>query len=361
MHMLCHVDRLPLRLERQKKLCLFCCLVFNLPRLLRLAAAKIWLRLFRPGAKLIGIALLEHMGDIVASEPIVRRIRMENPGALIVWFVGAHYREIAESHPDIDMAVALRHLSEWIVLRRFGFLDRIVDLHLPGRICRVCRVPLVKTAGDEYINKENYYELGNLLSVMLRNAGLPVFDEGPRLRIPPDACRSIDAFALPPRYVCIHCVSNEASRNWDAAKWAELVRAVTHTSHLNVVEVGLESALSGFVDPFFTSLCGRLSLMETAEVIRRADVFIGVDSGPAHLANAVSTYGIILLGRYREFPDYMPFSGDYADGSNATILQHNGPLLGMPLEPVLATLLERMENGRDANRYAPPCPDARTE
>jgi len=221
-------------------------------------------------------------------------------------------------------------------------------------------VPLVKFAGNQSINKLNYYSFGNLLSVMQQNAGLSAFDDGPQHHIPLGVSYRIDRLALPCQFVCIHCISNEDARNWEPAKWMKLVRILTQTCRFNVVEVGLDSALSGFTDPLFTSLCGRLSLMETAEVIRQANVFAGVDSGPAHLANAVGTYGIILLGQYREFSGYMPFSGGYADGSNATILRHNGPLFGMPLELVLATLLGRMRNGRDANQYSP-CPDTRTE
>lgn len=42
-----------------------------------------------------------------------------------------------------------------------------------------------------------------------------------------------------------------------------------------------------------------LPLREVAEVIRRADLFIGTDSGPCHLADAVGTPGVILYAPHR--------------------------------------------------------------
>lgn len=347
MRMLCHVDSLPLRFERQKKLCLFCCFVFSLARLIRLAAIKAWLRLFRPGSELIGIALLEHLGDIVASEPIVRQLRRDAPNAFIVWCVGAPYHEIADSHPDNNMTIALRFLSEWVILNKCGLFDKVIDLHLPGRICSTCKIAHHKTAGSHQINSENYYSFGNLLSVMAKNAGINVPTEGPLLHIPPGLLRKIDSLALPSRFICLHCTSNEDARNWDNNKWHELVRTLIETYQFNVIEVGLRPALAGLVHSHYISLCGRLSIMETAEVIRRAAVFVGIDSGPAHLANAVGTFGIILLGQYRAFPNYMPYSGAYGDGSNARIIRYDCPANAIPIEPVLEELLIHMSGYRD--------------
>ncbi|THF56181.1 glycosyltransferase family 9 protein [Pseudothauera rhizosphaerae] len=311
--------------------------------LLRLFTIKLYLRFFRSEAELIGVSLLAHMGDIVASEPVIRRLRADNPKAFIVWFVGAPYIEIPKNHPDVDMVIGLKTLSEWIVVRGFCALDRIIDLNLSGRTCYVCRVTLVKPEDDSGINIENYYLMGNLLTVMLRSAGLPAFDEGPKLNIPSMVLRDVDRLTLPARFICIHGLSNENARNWSAAKWRELVDNLTRERGYNVVEIGLESVLGDFAHPRYTSLCGRLSIVATAEVIRRADIFVGVDSGPAHLANAVGAYGIVLLGKYRNFPAYMPYSGDYGCGSNATILRYDGSLDEMPVNMVLAALNTHME------------------
>ena len=46
------------------------------------------------------------------------------------------------------------------------------------------------------------------------------------------------------------------------------------------------------------NLCGQTGIAESAEIIRRATLFIGIDSGPSHLANAVKTPGVILFDRH---------------------------------------------------------------
>ncbi len=75
--------------------------------------------------------------------------------------------------------------------------------------------------------------------------------------------------------------------------------------------------------------------MESAEVLRRATLFIGIDSGPSHLANAVKTPGIILMGRLLHWDSYMPYTGFYADPGNCRPLRHAGPVSDLPLEVCL--------------------------
>ena len=65
-------------------------------------------------------------------------------------------------------------------------------------------------------------------------------------------------------------------------------------------------------------------MLETAEIIKRAEYFIGIDSGPAHFANAVGTYGFLLFGKLGEFENYMPYSGKYQDKSNVKFIIKEG-------------------------------------
>ena len=86
------------------------------------------------------------------------------------------------------------------------------------------------------------------------------------------------------------------------------------------------------------NLCGQLSILESAEVIRRAKLFIGIDSGPAHLANAVDTPGVILIGSYLGFSKYNPFSGDYGNGKNAKIVYAEGLIVNIEVDEVMAAM-----------------------
>jgi ADP-heptose:LPS heptosyltransferase len=77
-----------------------------------------------------------------------------------------------------------------------------------------------------------------------------------------------------------------------------------------------------------------LSILETAEVIRRASLFIGVDSGPAHMANAMGTPGVVLLGRYEAFDQYMPYTGRFAREEAARVIQWPEPAREIPVDHV---------------------------
>ncbi len=295
---------------------------------------------------IIVIGLLEHLGDIVAAEPVARFLRREYPHAYLVWAVKHNYRELVEHHPHLDAVLPLGCLTEWIHLARSRAFDRVVDLQLQGRECAICRLPLEKPEGDRGVTFGSYYALGNLLQAFCLAAGLPVQDEAPCVYIPRRVRARVDTLDLPPSYAVVHCTSNQHERDWSTAKWRELAEAIVASTHLQVVEVGLHSllgdSLRGCVD-----LCGTLSILETAEVIRRADVFIGIDSGPAHLANAVGTYGIVLLGDYGPFTRYRPYSGGYGDGSNVEILYaEKGPAATIPVQRVLEAVHAGLRSAR---------------
>ena len=113
-------------------------------------------------------------------------------------------------------------------------------------------------------------------------------------------------------------------------------------------------------------LVNRTSLLETAEVIRRARFYIGIDSGPAHLANAVKTPGIVLLGRIGYFRQYTPFTGFYASHAPQVRLLRNltGLVSEVPLDEViaatryLADILDAQDRQTPAVGKFAPAPDA---
>lgn len=296
----------------------------------------------RPSRQIIAISLIEHFGDIVACEPVSRYIRHLYPKAYIIWFVRKPYRELIAYNPFVDQVAVLHCLTEWIALTKSKFFDDIVDLHIQERICPICRLPLRKVKGCSDITLENYYRFGGLLSVFSQGAGLPPLHDQPAVYIPHKVRAKVNGFQLPSEFIVIHCLSNEASRDWEPLKWQELIERLTMMLHCNVVEVGLKPLVDERL-PNYLSLCGQLSLLETAEVIQRAKLFIGIDSGPAQLANAVGTFGIILLGHYRAFQRYSPYSGNFTTSTGAHLLYEDGPVAAMSVERVYQAVEMRLD------------------
>lgn len=287
----------------------------------------LWLRLREQvtgtSREIIGIMLVEHLGDIAACEPVARHLRRTYPDAILVWCVRPQYASIVETHPDIHAVLPVHCLTVKDMLVRSGMFTRQFDLHFKDRRCALCggrsQTGHANTRAD--ITLENFYDRGNILQTFSQSAGLPRLNDAPKIYFPQSFTLSRRIPALPERYIVVHCKSNTDEKDWLEKNWREFAEFILATYDISIVEVGTEPVLGGITGPSCINLCNRTSILETAYVMRQAQLFIGVDSGPAHLANAVGTFGILLMGRYLNFKRYNPFSGGYGDESNARILR----------------------------------------
>ncbi len=293
---------------------------------------------------LVAIGLVEHIGDIIACEPVARYVRNLYPDSYIVWVTKPSYRDLIDSNPYINETYAVSCLTEWIFLKNSGLFDEVFDLHIQKRVCPTCDLPLEKNVGRIDITLENYYNHGNLLSAFCQNAGLPILTDAPQLYIRDYEKQRVDNLKLPENYVVFHCLSNEYTRDWNDDNWIALARRIKAKWNLKIVEVGHRSVLSKDNTLNAVNLCGALTILETAEVVKKAKIFVGIDSAIAHAANAVNTYGIILLGEYRAFKKYLPYSGNYANGVNSEIIYAaHGPASEIPVNRVLFAVEKALE------------------
>jgi heptosyltransferase III len=316
----------------------------------RLAALKLRMSLAR--RKLVVIALAERMGDVVACEPVSRRVRDLHPDAFVLWAVRPSYLDLVKGNPHLDGILQVHCITEWIWLRRLGLFGRVYDLHVNGKYCGMCFYSLSKDDGEIDIDISNYYNRGTLLGSFSRSAGLPMVEGDPVVYIDHQARRTVERLDLPARYIAIHTTSEEDSRNWEEGKWKQLVDQIIEIHKVAVVEIGTRSFLDRPDDEHYVNLCGKCGLLETAEVIRGSLLFIGIDSGPAHLANAVKARGLILLGNYRSFGRYMPYTGFYSDPAQCRLLRSDGVASEIPLELCLSAVAEIGQLSQELPGYA---------
>ncbi len=303
------------------------------------------------------IGLIEHLGDIVACEPVTRHLKAEHPSASLSWVVLPRYRELVDTNPQIDTVVVVECLTDWIKLTRHGDYDKIVDLHVNYRVCEHCRIPLYKTSGNPLITVWEAFEYGSILEAFSLGAGLPKLSGQPQVYIREthvaNVDRLIDRLKLGDRFCVIHRTSNSIEKDWREPNWRRLIEWLIHDEDLTVVEVGAGPPAAGPVsyEPRHVSLYNATAILEDAEIIRRASVFIGVDSGPAHLANAVKTPGVILLGRIGTYRQYSPFSGYYASSDPGVKLVRN--LTGPAAEIAVNEVVEAVKYVLQASQRAP--------
>lgn len=310
--------------------------------------------------KQVLIGLVEHMGDIVACEPVSRRMRVKYPNRKICWVSRIAFKEILESNPNIDRVIYVECLTEWIVLSKHQAGDVIVDLHVNYRECEHCRIPLYKNNFNALVTIKNWYDFGSLLNAFSIGAGIGCIDDHPNVYIQEINRKKIDSLNLDKRYIVIHRNSNDDSRDWANQKWIKLVEILVKENYL-IVDVGSESRINNLeITSGYLDLRGKLSILDTAELISRAELFIGIDSGPAHLANAVKAKAVVLLGVFKDFKKYHPYSGLYSvEGDKLRIVRNNsGPARDLHVVDVVDAINYMLGNpqsviDRDVFRLSP--------
>ena len=117
-------------------------------------------------------------------------------------------------------------------------------------------------------------------------------------------------------YVAICPGSSSTKKNWQWEKYALIVQYINSKYNLQCVLIGSQSDSEIYVAEQIcnydgtvkvVNLVGKTSIAETVEVIRGAQLYIGNDTGPSHIAAAVDTKAIWLSHCVRpgEFVPYV--------------------------------------------------------
>jgi ADP-heptose:LPS heptosyltransferase len=105
--------------------------------------------------------------------------------------------------------------------------------------------------------------------------------------------------------ICIHLTAGWNAKRWSEIKYKELIEYLLERDIefvfvgddkdyevYNLIKRQLKSEFQNIINNRFF----KLSFLENAEVIKRANIFIGADSAPLHIASAVGTPTISLFG-----------------------------------------------------------------
>lgn len=269
------------------------------------------------GRQPAAVLLLERLGDFVAASALVGLVRERDPGLRIVWLGRARYRELALLVPGVEDYVEVDCYGELErVVRRLGGF-RVFDLNLNGKSCACCGVSWRNLSGESTVDTDNYYEFGPLAAAFARVAGIAWAERAPELALGPDRGRRPEL--LRP-YAVVHSESEESARNWHEDGWRAAARALLEDTGLTVVHVGVGPA--GWLPRHerAVDLAGQTSVMELLAIVRDCELFVGIDSSVAHVANAFRRPGLVLLGRYRRFSRYWPYTGFYGRAAGGALL-----------------------------------------
>lgn len=294
------------------------------------------IRIERLSNPVIGVLMAEHLGDIIAAEPIIGELRKKHPNAHITWIVKDIYHGLLENHPHIKRLVIENSILTSIWLTKNHPFTKLYNLHMNElRTDPHFKHELFnKQAAEIGLSKYNYYQRGNLLKGIYDLCDIP-YQESKQPKIYVKNEKSLN---LPPQYWVIHRKSNGADREWQDDRWTALILQAIEVYDITCIEVGSSDGLA-INHPKFISFVGKTNIVEMASIISGSNFFLGIDSGPAHMANAFEIPGLILLGEYKNFKNHMPYSGSYENG-RATIYHYpNGSSADIPLETVWQQLI----------------------
>jgi ADP-heptose:LPS heptosyltransferase len=130
----------------------------------------------------------------------------------------------------------------------------------------------------------------------------PIWDE-------PDALHA-GRFGAPP-LLAVHLGAGTAAKRWPPARWRVLI-AKFLADGWRVVVVGgpddVEASIALKPHENLRDWTGMLTVTQTAALLERAELFIGADSGPSHLAAASGTPSVILFSGTNRVVQWRPWS-----------------------------------------------------
>lgn len=272
------------------------------------------------------------LGDMVATEPVLSRLNYKFKCTHITWITSKKYFPLYENHPLVDQLVDQKYTLLSYLFQKSNPFHHYFNLHLSGfRKDEMTGILIVNPKADQLgIDLTNYYDHHNLLEIALKLSDLAIEDIQPQIYL--DDTPYNTPFEKP--YWVIHCKSNSGLRDWTDENWEKLVAKIIACWNVNIIEIGHKNPLK-FKHAKFINLVGKTSLSESMKIIKEASFFIGLDSGPTHIANACMVPGLILNGEFLNFKTYISYSGMYKNSKRVKVLFNGqGKTEDLPFEIV---------------------------
>jgi ADP-heptose:LPS heptosyltransferase len=115
------------------------------------------------------------------------------------------------------------------------------------------------------------------------------------------------------RRIVLHIGAGTPAKRWPPAHWRELLGRLLLEGDYAVALVGgaadqprAREILGDLPWPNVLDLTGKLKLSRTAALLAEADLFIGADSGPAHVAAALETPVVVLFSGTNHAAQWQP-------------------------------------------------------
>lgn len=270
---------------------------------------------------------LSAIGDVINTLPAVSAIRRAYPDAYLAFAVEDKAKDVIMGHPDIDRVFVFprkrwsrnpRLHEMWGYLRSIRAERFDVSLDFQGNLKGAVHTMAGGAPRRIGFARGHCYEMNYLFTNVhveppgrrihrVRKfasllGGLGISPEPGPYRIPrtDEAVRRVDTFLRASNvdgYVIVHPGTSEfgKEKRWPPERFARLVERIRRELRMEVIatwgpgERALAESIGGI-------LSMKTTLMDLAELARRAKLFVSCDTGPMHLAAACGTRCVALFG-----------------------------------------------------------------
>lgn len=295
----------------------------------------------------VAIIRVDEIGDFILWLPAAKRLRSIFPDSHITLIANSTWSDLAKQLPYWDNVIAInmkyfqfkKLLYRWNIIRMIASKSFAIAFQptfsrsMPNgdslvRATNACEK--IGARGDnsnlseqDAIVANSWYtklvasqncalqEIDRNFEIISLLAGIPYTSELPNLPLPDKINESVP---LPPRqFVVIAPGAIWGGRRWSKENYVELIRFIKKQFDVDVIicgspsEINLCKEIEG-QESNIINLAGKTNLAQLVFILKNAQLVIGNESSPIHLANAVGTESICILGggHFGRFLPYPP-------------------------------------------------------
>ncbi len=283
--------------------------------------------------KKILVVRTDRIGDVVLTTPIFKALRENYPQAHIAAMVSPRTKEILEGSPYIDEIIVydkdkhhkgIAAFWKFILGLKNKRFDLAIVLHTKKRMNLITflaniprRIGFAEKGKFSLLLTDRLkdtrplglkHEADYCLDV-LKELGLKISER--KLHVPlkkealdwADKVLAENGINKGDKIVAIHPGASCPSKRWFKDRFVALADKLAHDYGFKIIiisglkDIAIANDIGKSSKHKIVNLAGKISLAQTAAILKQVNIFISNDSGPVHIASAVGTPVISIFGR----------------------------------------------------------------
>lgn len=266
---------------------------------------------------------LRMAGDLILATPVFAALRRAFPDARIDLLVERRHLDLVDENPDLTAAIPLDRGAAGLVaaLRslRAASYDLCIDLHSIPKTAWLARLSGARwRTGFAYPDRAFLYTRAvappatqfsehavETLMRLVAPLGVVARPGRPVMRSAGGAAAAArlvaERIGAGRRFALLHVAPSNRYKRWAPERYGELSRALAARGVVPALVGGpadrdFAAEIVRHADGAPVSLVGETTFKSLRELIRAALLYVGPDSGPAHIAATTRTPAVVLFG-----------------------------------------------------------------